>query len=121
MAVDTDIGFDHSTDLEYPYVVLHPEPGLLDLTNLAAGIDHYTWAGQVTAVGRDHRETVAATDRARAALVGRRPTVPGRECNLIRQEPGAAPVTRDPDATDPGTGRPVFFTAVRYSLHTTPA
>lgn len=106
----------------YPYLVLWPFPGSVAWADLGCTPTEYLFRFQVTAVGRDRRETLAALDRARAELVAVSPTITGRNCGLISQDDGEnLPVSTDPAVRDPATGRPVFFTVARFGLPTWPA
>lgn len=106
---------------EYPYLVLWPVPIYATAGDLAGTPTEATFRWQVTAVGRDLRETGAARDRAMAELVGIRPAVANRDCGLISMEPGDQPIRPDPTARDPNTRRPVFYAVANYSLFTTAA
>jgi hypothetical protein len=106
----------------YPYLVLHPTPGTADFDDLAWSSANFAWSFQVTAVGRDRHETLAALNLAQALLVGVRPVVSGRSCGLISQPPGAQSVVRpDPTTRDPATMRPVFYAVAQFELTTYPA
>ncbi len=108
-------------DLTYPYVCVYPDPGVAALNSLAAATSDLTIGWQVTAVGRDPTETLAALDRTRMASHGVRPFVGGRTCSLVTQEAGVQPVRRDPVAHDPATARPVFYAVARFGFRSTPA
>lgn len=104
---------------EYPYLVLWPTPVYVAAGDLAGTPTEALFRFQVTAVGRDPRETGAARDRAVAELVGSRPTVVGRECGQVALEPGDQPIRPDPTTRDPVTQRPVFYAVANYTLFTT--
>lgn len=108
-------------EIEYPYLVAWPPPATRPTITLAGYGGEATTTTQVTASGRDVRETITAMDRASAALHRRRPVIAGRKCGLIRHLPDAAgppQPTRDPQLYTPA--RPVFFTFAQFALMSSP-
>jgi hypothetical protein len=107
-------------ELTYPYLVLWPPPVVRGPTSLDATSDQQDVTFQVTAVGRDEDETLAAADRAADALVDQVPTIAGRTFNQIQQEPLSQPPRPDPGGRDPQTRRPVFVVPVMFSTWSVP-
>lgn len=101
--------------LTLPYLVVWPPPPERPNLSLAGYGEEITTTTQVTAVGRDAIETIAAMGRASAALHGVRPVVAGRECGLIGQVPGQLPPPR-PDERVRVDGRPVYITFALFRL-----
>lgn len=109
---------DPDDALTYPYLVSWPPPAQRTLTALAGKSSNLMTSIQVTAVGRDVDEVVAALDRVAAAVVGAQPVISGRSCGRIEDEsPGQPPeqsdVTRTPD------GQPVYRGYGIYKLSST--
>lgn len=110
-------------ELEWPYLVLWPPPANRPVSTMAGYVGDATTVIQVTAAGRTIREVLAALDRASAALHRRRPTIPGRRCELISQVPGVPPAPQ-PDKEEAARindGLPIYFSFVQFSLYSTAA
>lgn len=107
-------------DLTYPYLVVWPPPVNRSATGLDATSTQQDVTFQVTAVGRDIDETLAAADRAAAALVDRVPVVAGRLFNQVQQVPLNQAPLPDPTSRDPATQRPVFSVPVMFSTWSVP-
>lgn len=107
-------------DLTYPYLVVWPPPVNRSATALDAASTQQDVTFQVTAVGRDIDETLAAADRAAAALVDKVPVVAGRLFNLVQQVPLNQAPLPDPTSRDPATQRPVFIVPVMFSTWSVP-
>lgn len=110
---------DSDSALTYPYLIVWPPPGYRDLTALAGAGHTLTTVVQVTAVGRDVDEVLAALDRVTDTLVGVTPAIVGRRCTRVSDEsPGQPPeksdITRTPD------GQPVYRGYGLYRLMSTP-
>jgi hypothetical protein len=104
--------------LRYPYLVLWPPPANRQTVTLNGYGGEATTTTQITAAGRSIREVLAALDRVGTRLHRRRPTIPGRACGLIRQEPGdTAPPQKDQAASTPE--QPIFFAFLHFTLHST--
>lgn len=108
-------------DLTFPYLIVWPPPGARTQINLAGTMSALVTTIQVTAVGRDVDEVLAALDRAATALQGVRPALPGRRCGQIHQPPDyiPPPVTQS-DTTRTSDGRPVYRGVAQYRLTSTP-
>lgn len=107
--------------LTYPYLVLYPTPGTALVASLAGDCPDRMWTWQVTAVGRDWRETATAVDRARAALLAVRLVAAGRDYGLIGEQVTDQPIREDGASRDPETGRPVFYGIAQFEALSTPA
>lgn len=113
---------DTDADLTYPYLVVWPPPGARTRTDLAGSSSDLTTVTQITAVGRDAVEVLAALDRVAVALQGVRPTLDGRAAGQIHQaEDFTPPPVVQSDASRTADGRPVFRGVAMYRLHSTPA
>lgn len=111
---------DADADLTYPYWILWPPPASRALDRLAGNGHTLTTVTQVTVVGRDVDEVLAALDRIAAAVVGVQPVIAGRNCGRIEdlspgQPPQESDVTRTPD------GQPVYRAIGLYQLMSTAA
>jgi hypothetical protein len=106
---------DPDDALTLPYLVVWPPPPERPTLTLGGYGGEITTTTQVTAVGRDVIETIAAMGRASFALHGQRPVIPGRECGLIGQVPGQLPTPR-PDERVRVDGRPVYVTFALFRL-----
>lgn len=109
---------DADSDLTYPYWITWPPAGIRTLDRLAGTGHQFTTVTQVTVVGRDVDEVLAALDRIGAALVGVTPQIAGRSCGRIGDlSPGQVPeksdVTRTPE------GQPVYRAIGLYQLMST--
>lgn len=111
---------DDDADLTYPYLISWPAPGNRTLDRLAGTGHRFTTTQQITAVGRDVGEVIAALDRVAAAVVGVAPQIAGRRCGrIVDVSPGQVPeksdVTRTPE------GQPVYRSFGLFQLMSTPA
>jgi hypothetical protein len=97
-----------------PYVVLYPSPGTPVRASLAD--NRVDWQGtvQLTCVGATAEQALNVSDRATAALDAPL-TVAGRQGRRPEALDGQ-PVTRDDDVTPP-----LFYTAARWRLRSTPS
>ena len=69
-----------------PYVVLFTDDGLDEATNIEAVPDVLTVRVQITSSGLNRTAAPIIRDKAHATLIGRTPTVSGRNCTPLRQE-----------------------------------
>lgn len=107
---------------DYPHLILWPPPANRQTVTLNGYAGEATTVTQVTAAGEDVRSVITALDRVGAALHRQRPTIPGRHCGLVTQVEGAAgppQPQRDEQVSTPE--RPVFFSFLQFSLHSTRA
>ncbi|MEV2239525.1 hypothetical protein [Micromonospora sp. NPDC049891] len=110
---------DH--ELTFPHYVLWGAPATPGLQRMRGdGGDVWTRT-QITCVALTPLDVIGAADRARRALHRRRPTIPGRRCGDIEQDPEAAvpPPVPDPTPRSPD-GRQVYITALFFLLHSSP-
>lgn len=105
----------------YPHYVLWTAPG----EPLAADERMKGYAGsvttrlQVTVVALTPLDVLGAAARARNTLHRKRPTITGRRCGDIAQDPSPVPVpVVDPSVVGPNGAR-IYFTPVLYSLDST--
>lgn len=108
------------TELAWPYLVLHPDPGVRSSTRLTADSDRYDSTIQVTCVGRDTTEALAAADTVCELLIDQRPVVAGRTCWRITQIPGTPPILVDRTTLDPATSRATFFVPIQLAVASIP-
>lgn len=110
-------------EIEFPHYILWPPPASRPTTTLNGYGGEATTRTQLTAAGRDVREVLAALDRAGAALHRKRPTIAGRKCGLITQQP-EIPDPPQPDRDETARaltdGRPVFISFLQFSLFSSP-
>jgi len=107
------------SELQLPYLVIWAAPASRLTVTLAGygGEAHAKF--QVTVVGRDIAETLAAADRCTAALHRKHPLIEGRNTSLISHLPGGPDIPRR-DETVRINGRPVFSVPVFFSFTSTP-
>ncbi|QKW15381.1 hypothetical protein [Verrucosispora sp. NA02020] len=108
-------------ELTYPHYIVWPPPATPGLQRLAGdGGDVWTRT-QITCVALTPLDVIGAADRARRALHRRRPTIAGRLCGDIEQDPEASVAPPVPDPTPRSTdGRQVYTTALLFLLHSSP-
>lgn len=105
-----------------PYFVLHPGAGYRTSERITGRSDRFDQDVQVTVVGRNQTEVLAAADAACEVLLDRRPAVAGRATWRIRQIPGTPPVpVVDRTVLDPATGEPVLYLPLLFGVASTPA
>jgi len=108
-------------ELVWPYLIVWPPPAGRPTIALAGYGGESTTTTQVTAAGRNVRETITALDRAAVALHRRRPVIVGRRCGLITQL-ADVPGPPSPDRDDQ-TGTPdynVYTTFAQFSFYSAP-
>jgi hypothetical protein len=111
---------DDEADITYPYLVVWPPPASRTPVNLTKSVSVLTTVLQVTAVGHDRDEVLAALDRVADALQGRRPVMDGRKAGLFEQVGDTSPVTEDNKIRSP-QGTPVVSGAVLFAVQSVPA
>ena len=94
-----------------PYAVVYPSPGVPD-GNIAEPHEYLDYTAQINCWGLTASQVEKLADQVRAALVGRRLTVPGRTCYPVQQPPGSVPVARF-DQPPPAEYRAVVEIAFR--------
>lgn len=110
-----DVGDDA---LRYPYLIVWAQPGTRGQINMAGNVYDLTTVTQITAVGQDDDEVLAALDQAGALLQGIRPAIDGRLPGQIRQIPTSQPVRETDQARTPA-GQPYYMAIALYSLNST--
>ncbi|WP_189041038.1 hypothetical protein [Micromonospora sonchi] len=122
-AFDVHVGEPEPPDdeLTYPHYVVWGAPGSPALQRLSGDGGEVWTRTQITCVGLTVLDVIGAADRARRALHRKRPTIPGRRCGDIEQDPEAAvaPPVPDPSVKSP-PGRQVYITALFFLLHSSP-
>ena len=68
-----------------PYVVLHPSGSAGQVTSTDGDTDWRDWPFQITAVGTDPDQALAAAQRAEERVLDIRPAVPGRVTGPVRK------------------------------------
>lgn len=107
------------SQVTYPHLVLwlpplrHAGPDLEPASTALSAVI------QVTAVGRDQDEVLAACDRAAAQLAHRRPVVDQLDCAPLDPVPLDMPVAEDPKVRT-RDGRPIYFAPTQYRVYATP-
>ena len=96
-----------------PYCVLYPDPGQAVRASLADDRVNFTGVLQVTSVGATAEQALNYADRAAAALSA--PLVVAGRNGWRPEALDGTPVKRDDDVTPP-----VFYSAARYRLRSTP-
>lgn len=108
-------------ELTFPYLVVWMAPAGRPVTTMNGYASEVTTVTRITAAGREPREVLAALDRASAVLHRVIPTIPGRRCSPITQDPTGGPpvdVEKDPQVRT-ADGRPVFYAPLRFALMST--
>jgi hypothetical protein len=105
----------------YPYVVFWSTPGELSAPSAQGDFVDVLFRFQLVAVGTTQGEADGAIDLARPLILGVAPTVAGRSCWQIDNDPAPAPMA-DRDDTDTDADNTVLFYAYgSYRLFSTPA
>lgn len=112
---------DPDSALTYPYLIQWPGRGPRTLDRLAGAGHSMTTTTQITAVGRDIDEVLAALDRVSAALTGVTPHITGRNCSRIADISPPDQVPEKSDVTQTPEGQPVYRAFGLYRLMSTPA
>ncbi|MFI7630270.1 tail completion protein gp17 [Microbispora rosea] len=94
-----------------PYAVVYPSPGVPD-GNIAEPLTYLDYSAQISCWGTTASQVEVVADQVRAALVGKRLTVPGRSTYPVQQPPGSVPVQRF-DQPPPAVFRAVVEIAFR--------
>jgi hypothetical protein len=106
--------------LEDPYLVIWAAPGSRTQINLPGNQSDLTTVTQITAVGRDRTEVLAALDRVAELLQGRRPTIAGRLPGLFRQV-SENPYVRPTDTVRGPDGQACYQGVIQFQLNSTAA
>lgn len=101
------------------YTVLYPEPGELERSSLVVTSDHLTFIIQITCVGLTAVQARDVLDAVRGALIDKTPTVAGRNCWPITEEPGTPPIRKDDVTRDPALDQPRFYFTPRFRVAST--
>lgn len=106
--------------LTFPYGVVWPPPATRGVEALDGWSGGVTTSTQVTGVGRDKDEVLDILDRIAEALHGVTPSIAGRNCGQILQQPSATPPQPlvDPKVRT-SDGRPVYFSFLIFNLYST--
>ena len=104
----------------YPYLVVWPQPATRPVITMAGYAGEASTIAQITAAGTSPADVLAALDRASAALHRWTPTIAGRRCAPVTQQPATVPPAPDPNVktTD---GGPVFYSYIVVSLYSSGA
>ncbi len=104
--------------LVWPYLVVWPPPASRAVDSLdGRSGDSLSTVTQLTGAGTTVDEVLDVLDRAATALDGWTPTISGRSCDPVRQNPDdqPPPPQQDPQVRTPD-GRPVFFSLINVRL-----
>jgi hypothetical protein len=112
---------DSDDTLTYPYLVVWPPPTTSGRENLTGTLRRATTRTQISAVGQDVHEALAALDRAGQLLDGKRPVIAGRSCTQLELAAASGPPEPNPSVrTTPG-GKATHRAFAIYSLTSLPA
>lgn len=112
---------DPDSALTYPYLISWPGRAPRTLDRLAGTGHTVTSTHQITAVGRDVGEVLAALDRVSAAVTGVIPQIAGRSCSRIQDVSPPDQVPEESDVTRTLDGQPVYRSFALFQLMSTPA
>ncbi|GAA0403070.1 hypothetical protein GCM10009530_63820 [Microbispora corallina] len=76
-----------------PYAVLYPSPGVPD-GSVAEPLEYLDYSAQINCWGATAGQAETCADQVRAALIGKRLTLPGRRCYRVQTPPGSPPIAR---------------------------
>ncbi|GAA2860115.1 hypothetical protein [Nonomuraea rubra] len=96
------------------YAVVYPFGGIPD-GNVSEPYEYLDYQAQINLFGANATQVEDAADDVRAALIGRRLTVPSRSTYPVRT-PGGPPVRRDESVTPP-----TFMAVVEIAFRSQPA
>jgi hypothetical protein len=107
------------SDLSYPYYAVWGAPASPVLVRLKGDGGEVVTRTQITVAALTSLDVIGAADRARRVLHRRRPTIPGRRCGDVGQEPASPSVpVLDPTVTS-SDGRRVYVAYLFFTLHST--
>ncbi|MFI1194083.1 hypothetical protein ACH4T9_12610 [Micromonospora sp. NPDC020750] len=107
-------------ELTWPHYVVWGAAGNPSVVRLAGDGGEVWTRTQITCVGLSPLDVLGAADRARRVLHRKRPTITGRRCGDIEQDPGSpGPPAVDPNVKSPD-GRRIYFTPIFFTLHSSP-
>lgn len=112
---------DPDSGLTYPYLISWPGRAPRTLDRLAGTGHSLTSTTQITAVGRDVDEVLAALDRVSAAVTGVTPQIPGRNCGRISDISPPDQVPEKSDVSQTPEGAPVYRAFGLFQLMSTSA
>lgn len=98
-----------------PYAVFYGSPGIPQNPRLTGRHRGNSVFWSISYVGKDRNQAMWAAERIRAALLDKRPVVPGKRVGLVRIEPTVPRVRRDDDAIH-ADGSPLFYGFDDYAL-----
>jgi hypothetical protein len=98
-----------------PYAVLYADLGTHTAQSLANDPDWTDLRFQVTSVGVLPASARIVAEKSLGALLGVRPTVPGRRCGPIRHD-SSQPIQRDDDQQPP-----LFYATDQFTVSSVPA
>jgi hypothetical protein len=107
--------------LKYPHLIVWATPGVSTMLNFTGTLSARYTVTQITAVGRDEDEVLAALDRADGLLQGVRPNIPGRFPGLIGNIPSGQAITPNETLRTYPDGAPTYRGIALYELQSTPA
>lgn len=109
------------SELKYPHLIVWATPGTSEMINFTGNLSSRATVTQITAVGRDEDEVLAALDRADDLLQGVRPAITGRLPGLITNIPSEQAITDNQTLRTFPDGAPTYRGIALYALQSTPA
>jgi hypothetical protein len=107
----------HDTDVPdaptFPYVVWRMTTGIGEGTKICGDTDQETFYVYVTSVGLSADAAAIIADKARTALLDKRPVVAGWKCDRIKRST-SIPIQADRDVTVPASNRHPLYAVDTY-------
>lgn len=103
------------SELKFPFVVVWPMSPSSDLVNATGTLVDRTNLTQVSVTGRDADEVGAALDLVDGLLVGKKPTIAGRDPGFIRGVPNNVPI-RPNETLRTSEGAPTYLGTALYTV-----
>lgn len=108
-------------DAPYPYVVFWSDPGEITAPAADGTYQDVLFRFQLVAVGTSQDEADGAVDLVRPLILGVAPTVPGRSCWQIDNDPTPGPLPARDDTDTAADNVPLFYATATFRLFSTPA
>jgi hypothetical protein len=105
--------------ITYPYLVIWPAPAARPVVTMAGHAGQASTTIQVTAAAAFVADVLAALDRAGNALHRWTPTIAGRLCAPVTQDPNQVPPPIPDPRVKTTAGRPVYISSIVVTLYST--